>query len=175
MSEATPPAVTPRSSDSALLREAFAAIEAAAGRRPLEVSDFRGTACLRVDAQCIVAACQGLRDSPGLGFALLVDLTAVDWSGCRPGYEPRFDVIYQLMSLMRNERLFVVVGVRSEDAAVPSVTGIWHGAGFLEREVFDLMGIRFEGHPDLRRLVLPEDWQGHPLRKEYPLRGNNHP
>jgi len=175
MSEATPPEVTPRSGGTTLVRAAVAAIEAATGRGPLEISDFRGTPCLRVDAHSVVAACQSLRDASALDFALLVDLTAVDWSGCRPGCEPRFDVIYQLMSLTRNERLFLAVGVPSDDPTVPSVIGLWHAAGFLEREVFDLMGIRFDGHPDLRRLVLPEDWQGHPLRKEYPLRGDNRP
>lgn len=175
MSGAKPLEAPSASSGTDLLSEVVTTLEAATGRGPLEVSDFCATPCVRLDAGSIVAACRSLRDAPALDFALLVDLTAVDWSGCRPGYEPRFDVIYQLMSLTRNERLFLAVGVPSDDAVVPSVTGLWRAAGFLEREVFDLMGIRFDGHPDLRRLVLPEDWQGHPLRKEYPLRGDNRP
>ena len=107
-----------------------------------------------------------LRDTPGAQFDFCADLTASDW----PPRPQRFDVIYQLYSTTLKQR--VRVKVRAADGEpVPSVTGIWPAANWLEREVFDLFGIPFEGHPDLRRILMPEDWQGHPQRKDYPLEG----
>ncbi len=106
-----------------------------------------------------------LRDLPGLAFALLSDLTAVDWW---PG-EPRFEVVYHLASIEHRVRLRVKVRIAGEKASVPTVRTVWPVADWLEREVWDLFGIVFEGHPDLRRLLMPEDWEGHPLRKDYPV------
>jgi NADH-quinone oxidoreductase subunit C len=97
-------------------------------------------------------------------FETLVDLTAVDW----PKRERRFDVIWNLYSLAKNERLRLKAHVASGET-VPSVTSVWAGADWPERECFDLFGIVFEGHPDLRRILLPEEWTGHPLRKDYDI------
>jgi NADH-quinone oxidoreductase subunit C len=97
-------------------------------------------------------------------FDYLADLTAVDW----PRREKRFDVVLNLYSMKKNQRLRLKVHVTPEEP-VPSVTGIWSTANWLEREVYDMFGIIFEGHPDLKRLLLPEEWQGYPLRKDYDI------
>lgn len=98
------------------------------------------------------------------GFNMLTDLTAVDWYK----REPRFDVVLNLYSFAKNERLRLKVPVGGT-ATVPSVAGVWGTAEWLERECYDMFGIRFAGHPDLRRILLPEEWQGHPLRKDYDI------
>jgi NADH-quinone oxidoreductase subunit C len=113
-----------------------------------------------------VAAVMGsLRDHPQLRFTLLAELTAVDyWPR-----EPRFELVYILVSLEHRRRLRVKVRLFGHDAKVGDVSGIWPAADWLEREVWDLFGIVFDGHPDPRRLLMPEDWEGHPLRKDYPV------
>jgi len=101
------------------------------------------------------------------GFTFLADVTAVDWYPS----EPRFEVIYHLLSMQHKERLRLKVKLGGDDAHVESITGIWPSANFFEREVYDLFGVRFAGHPNLRRIMMPEDWEGHPLRKDYPVEG----
>jgi NADH/F420H2 dehydrogenase subunit C len=98
---------------------------------------------------------------------MVIDVTALDL----PGDPERFRVVYHLLSLSRRDRLRVRVPLAGDRPSLPTVTGIWPGAGWFEREVFDMFGIRFEGHPDLRRILMPEDWTPHPLRKDYPVRG----
>lgn len=118
----------------------------------------------------LVDICRFLRDERG--FGLLVDLTAVDYLAwpLAEGPEPRFAVVYHVARIVPPVvRLRLKVRVASGDARVPTVSAIWPAAGWLEREVYDLFGIVFDGHPDLRRLLLPEDWEGHPLRKDYPV------
>jgi NADH/F420H2 dehydrogenase subunit C len=115
----------------------------------------------------IVARLTELRDEPELGFDFLSDISATDW----PGQEKRFRVLYHLYSLEHKHRVRLKVAVSEDDAVVPTATGIFPGAEFMEREVLDLMGISFEGHPDPRRILLPEDWEGHPHRKDYDLGG----
>jgi|SRR5581483_5950083 len=106
-----------------------------------------------------------LRDHADLSFAFLAELTAVDfWPR-----EPRFEVSYVLVSLVRPQRLRVKVRVEGPDAHLPTVTDLWPAANWLEREVWDMLGIAFDGHPDPRRLLMPEDWDGFPLRKDYPV------
>jgi len=107
-----------------------------------------------------------LKQDPQLEFNFLMDITAVDYLGKR---EPRFEVVYHLYSLSKNHRLRVKVPVPEGDPVVDSLTPLWKGANWLEREVWDLFGIRFRGHPDLRRILLYEEFQGHPLRKDYPV------
>lgn len=125
---------------------------------------------LRVPAERLLEVAQFARDDPQTRFEQLCDLTCVDYLHY-PGARERFAVIYSLLSLTHNHRLWLKVFVNDPDPEVPSVTGIWHGAEWPEREVFDLFGIRFRGHPDLRRIFLPEVFKDHPLRKDYPLRG----
>lgn len=107
-----------------------------------------------------------LRDTEGALFDFCSDVTASDW----PARAERFDVVYALYSTRLRHRVRLKVRV-GEGEAVPSVAAIWPAANWLEREVFDLFGIRFEGHPDLRRILMPDEWQGHPQRKDYPLEG----
>ncbi|HEV8712542.1 MAG TPA: NADH-quinone oxidoreductase subunit C [Candidatus Binatia bacterium] len=116
----------------------------------------------REDAFAIFSA---LRDDPQFAFDLLVDLTAVDFLG----QEPRFEVVYHLHSMRLNHRLRVKIRVPEDDAVVPSISSLWKAANWLEREVWDLFGIRFTGHPDLRRILMYEEFRGHPLRKDYPV------
>jgi len=122
------------------------------------------TFVLRADV--LPRAATYLRDHPAARFALLTDLTAAHY----PGEDAPLQVLYHLYSFDHNRRLRLKVRVR-EDQKVPTVTGIWSSANWMEREVFDLFGIAFEGHPDLRRILLPDDWGSHPLRKDYPLEG----
>ena len=111
------------------------------------------------------AVARALRDRPDLAFDLLAEVTAVDlWP-----HEPRFELVYILVSISRRQRLRLKVRLAGDSAHVASVVGIWPGANWLEREVWDLYGIAFDGHPDPRRLLMPEDWDGFPLRKDYPV------
>ncbi|MBI3949094.1 MAG: NADH-quinone oxidoreductase subunit C [Acidobacteria bacterium] len=119
---------------------------------------------LRIGRGEIAEVCRFLRDDPEAQFDFLTDLTARHI----PDAPNPFQTIYHLYSFSRNVRMRLKVDL-AEGESVPSVVGVWSTANWLEREVYDLFGIRFEGHPNLRRLLLPEDWQGHPLRKEYPL------
>ena len=118
-----------------------------------------------VDLAKIVDIVRVLKTDPRFRFVNITDVTAVDY----PGRENRFEVVYQMVSLKGVRRLRVRVPVPEEDAAVESLTPLWKGANFLEREVWDLFGIRFIDHPDLRRILLYEEFQGHPLRKDYPV------
>jgi NADH-quinone oxidoreductase subunit C len=115
--------------------------------------------------------CRFLHDEPPLRMDHLADLTAVDYSAY-PGDEGlRFEVVYNLFSTVFHHRIRLKVRVPGDEPRVDTVTSIWQTANWHERETYDLMGIIFNGHPDLRRILLPEDWVGHPLRKEYPLKG----
>lgn len=112
-------------------------------------------------------ACAILRDDPNCPFNFCSDVTCVDWYP----QEPRFEVVYHLLSIPRKERVRLKVKLEGSSPALESVTSIWSGANYFEREVYDLFGVRFTGHPYLRRLLMPEDWEGHPLRKDYPVEG----
>jgi NADH-quinone oxidoreductase subunit C len=113
----------------------------------------------------VPALARVLRDDPALAFGFLAELTAVDvWPK-----EPRYEVVYILVSIANRLRLRIKVRLAAADPHVASVSGIWPAANWLEREVWDMFGIAFDGHPDPRRLLMPEDWQGYPLRKDYPV------
>jgi NADH-quinone oxidoreductase subunit C len=132
-----------------------------------EVIEFRGELTIVVPRPHLRHAAKLLASEPGLEFAYLSDVTGVD----RFPNEPRFELNYHIVSFTRKERLRIKVRVSSSDPVVESVTPVWAGANWHEREVFDLLGVRFEGHPDLRRILMPENWEGHPLRKDYPVEG----
>jgi NADH-quinone oxidoreductase subunit C len=152
-------------------------------------NDVLGTHTMHGDETAMVVrdgllrVCSWLKESPEMDVNMLVDLTAVDYLGmhakvrvCSPGAEkaspggakPRFEVVYHLLSLSRGTRLRLKVPVEQDDLTVPSVIHLWKSANWMEREVWDMYGIRFEGHPDLRRILMYEEFVGHPLRKDYP-------
>ncbi len=130
----------------------------------LDVSAFRGETTVVAPAEGIVDVLRAFRDAPG-GPAVLMDLTAVD----RHPAEPRFEVVYLLTGYAPPIRLRVKVRLPGQAPVIATATGVWSAANWLEREVFDLFGIRFQGHPDLQRILMPDDWEGHPLRKDFPL------
>ncbi|HSF06870.1 MAG TPA: NADH-quinone oxidoreductase subunit C [Methylomirabilota bacterium] len=146
-----------------LLRERFGAAVVDA-RAPL------GEPTAVVERGAILDVLRFCRDDDRLAFAMLTDLTAVDYLKF-PGREdgPRFEIVYQLYSLRHNHRLRLKVRVDEDDAVVPTAVPLWPIANWLEREVWDMFGVRFEEHPDLRRLLLYEEFAGHPLRKDYPI------
>lgn len=136
--------------------------------------DIDDARIIRVEASAVRATLEELKRD---GFAMLLDIGGVDY----PGRELRFDVVYHLILLAATartvaavgtpERVRVLCGVAESDPVVPTVSDLWPAADWAEREIFDLFGIQFSGHPDLRRIQMPNDWQGYPLRKDYPLRG----
>jgi len=136
------------------------------GRRVLDALLFRGDDVLMLDRAGLRESFRFFKEDPQLRLDFLSDITAVDYWKVK---EPRFEVVYQVVPLKGGRRLRVRVPVPEEDATVESLTPLWKGANFLEREVWDLFGIRFIDHPDLRRVLLYEEFQGHPLRKDYPV------
>ena len=135
------------------------------GARPFPADAARGEVVIIVDREAAPHALRTLRDHPETCFEQLSDLTAVDYLGCTP----RFEVIYQLYSVSLNHRLRVKVPVPEDDPVVPTASDIWKSANWAEREAWDMFGVRFDGHPDLRRILMYPEFQGHPLRKDYPL------
>jgi NADH-quinone oxidoreductase subunit C len=132
-----------------------------------EVIEFRGETTVVVPRNLLRAAAERCRSDAKLQFNLLTDATCVD----RYPVEPRFELSYHLVSIPRRDRVRLQVRLTAQDPAVDSLVPVWPGANWLEREIFDLFGIRFNGHPDLRRILLPEDWEGYPLRKDFPVEG----
>ena len=134
----------------------------------LAVSEFRGQARVVAPVESLLDVLKTLKEKHG--FDLLVDVTCVDYLYYRDAKD-RFGMVYLLANTQTNERITVRCFVNDPEPTMPSVVGLWEGANWLEREVWDLFGIRFTGHPDLRRIVLPEEFTAHPLRKDYPLQG----
>ena len=146
---------------------------------PFELGSATDQRTIYIPRGEIEVVCRVLRDRPDLQFRLLADLTAADYYP----RDPRFELVYHLASLGQPvdpsdphqaalapaKRLRVKVRISGDDPHVPTVSGIWKSADWLEREVFDLFGVIFDGHPDLRRILMPDDWEGHPLRKDYPV------
>ena len=112
-------------------------------------------------------ACAVLKDAAELQYNFFSDLTCVDWYPS----EPRFEVVYHLLSIPRKSRVRLKVQLAGDDARIESITSLWPAANYFEREVFDLFGVHFDGHPYLRRIMMPDNWEGHPLRKDYPVEG----
>jgi NADH-quinone oxidoreductase subunit C len=133
-----------------------------------EVIEAFGEVTVIVPRERIAEICSFLKTSPGLEFNFLADICGADRG---PEEEPRFEVNYHLFSTTRHHRLRLKVLLNDDDTHVPTVTNVWRTANWHERETFDLMGVVFDGHPDLRRILLPDDWEGHALRKDFPLRG----
>jgi NADH-quinone oxidoreductase subunit C len=143
------------------------ALKAIQGCNPAALDDARferNELTITVAQGQIVSTLASLRDA---GYNFFEDMTAVDWFPA----SPRFQVTYHLLSHGFKEYIRVRVMLEEGDPSIESVTSVWPAANFYEREVFDLFGIRFEGHPNLRRIMMPDEWQGHPLRKDYPVEG----
>lgn len=137
----------------------------------VSVRQFRDETTIVVDPQILPDVCDYLRVTPGLIYNFLSDISAVDYYPDPPTEErpERFGVAYHLYSMLYNRRLRVKVYLPEEEPTVGTVIEVWPAANWLEREVADMMGITFEGHPDPRRLLMPDDWDGHPHRRDYPL------
>ena len=131
----------------------------------LDVAEFRGETTITVKKEQIVEICHFLKGD--LGYNFLCDLCGVDYLG----QSPRFMVVYNIYNISLKDRLRIKVPVEESDATVDTVSTIWSTANWPERECWDLMGISFNNHPDLRRILMAADWEGHPLRKDYPLQG----
>lgn len=135
------------------------------GSNLLAAETSHGDDVITVGRDAAPSVLRALRDEPDFGFNFLIDLTAVDW----PSREPRFEVVYQLKSLSQNRRLRVKVPVPGDDAWAVSAAELWKSADWLERECYDMFGITFRDHPDLRRILLYDSFVGYPLRKDYPV------
>ncbi len=140
------------------------------GDRVLATHEYRGDHTAVLSRDGLTTALAFCRDDSALDFSMLVDVTAVDYLRF-PGREdgPRFEVVYHLYSVANGHRVRLKVAVEQDDPVVPTASALWPIANWLEREVWDMFGIRFDGHPDLRRLLLYEEFEGHPLRKDYPI------
>lgn len=154
----------PKSTPSPLV----AALQREHSQQVLEIIEAHGEVTVLVAREHIVDLCAALKSNPETSFNFLADLCGAD-RGVEE--EPRFEVNYHLFSTTKHHRLRLKVTLNDDDVHVPSVTSVWRTANWHERETFDLFGIVFDGHPDLRRILLPDDWQGYSLRKDFPLRG----
>jgi len=155
--------------DAAAIIDVLARTVPAAGLEPVQSAD--GMPTIAVTREQLVDTCRALRDTPELRCAFLVDLFPVDYLP----REPRFEIVYLMASLGMSgfgetaKRLRVKVRLPGDDAKLPSVSSVWPAANWSEREAYDLFGIHFSDHPDLRRILMPDDWDGYPLRKDYPV------
>lgn len=132
-----------------------------------DVIEFRGETTVVVARKNLRSVAERCRDEHALQFNLLTDATCVD----RFPMEPRYELQYHLVSIPLRQKLRIRVPLSANDPVVDSMVPVWPGANWLEREIFDLFGIQFTGHPDLRRILLPDDWEGYPLRKDFPVEG----
>jgi NADH-quinone oxidoreductase subunit C len=140
-------------------------IQAALPQAVSATNEFRGQLSVFVPRESIVELAQFLRDDPELSYTFLENLCGVDYLG----RDPRFEVVYHLLSMRNRHRICLKVGLPENDPTVPTLTGLWPAANWQEREAYDLLGIVFADHPNLYRILLPDDWVGHPLRKDVPL------
>jgi NADH-quinone oxidoreductase subunit C len=162
MSDTTPPAADPHAATLKTLADHF-------GDGVFTTSQFRDNLRIFVPQARLIELLQALKDR--CGFTLLAELGGTDYLGYPGRTRARLEVHYVLLNLDTAERLVVKVGADDPDPALPSAVPLWSGADWMEREVFDMFGIRFSGHPDLRRILMPEEFTAYPLRKDYPLRG----
>jgi NADH-quinone oxidoreductase subunit C len=135
------------------------------GSAVLEAAEYRGDLAFRLHPEALRDVATFLRDDPDLQYIFLANVTGVDYLGRRP----RFEVVYHLRSLVNAHLVVLKVGAEEEHPHVPSLVPLWPTATFQEREAYDMFGIIFDGHPDLQRILMPEDWDGHPQRKDQPL------
>jgi len=132
-----------------------------------ETKTSYGELTLLIKKEEIVSVCRFLHDDPEMGFDHITDICSLDF----PEDEERFEMVYMFYSIPRKHRIRIKARISEEDCTIDSIASIWKGANFMEREVYDMMGIRFNHHPDLRRILMPEDFEGYPLRKDFPTEG----
>lgn len=133
----------------------------------VDINSFRDQVFVSVKREKIIDICRFLHDDPDIYMDYLADLCGADY----PGRRHRFEIVYNLFSMKHMHRLILKAQIPENEPAVDSVVPVWSGANWHEREACDMYGILFNGHPDLRRILMPEDWEGYPLRKDYPLTG----
>jgi len=155
--------------DEVFRKKAVAVVESVEAESVLEIIDFREELTLVVRKEKIRAICQALRDDAELRFDYLTDVTAIDY--LLQDREPRFEVIYHLYSISKAYRLRLRCPVAEDDCCIDSVVEVWAGANYNERETFDFFGIIFNDHPNLERIMLPDEFEGHPMRKDFPIGG----
>jgi NADH-quinone oxidoreductase subunit C len=131
--------------------------------------DFRDQQAFYITPQSLIPMCEALIEDDALEVRLLADITSVDWLGHEREKEGRFEVVYNLYSLKNRYRFFLKVHLPGEKPEIASLTPLWEGANWLEREVWDMMGITFTGHPNLTKILTPDELEGHPLRRDFPL------
>lgn len=134
----------------------------------LNIKEFRGQVSVTLKRGRVLEVCRYLHDDPALFFDYLSDVCGVDYLGKK---EARFEVVYHIYSIKHRHMIRLKAEVPEKDPTIDSVVPVWTGANWHEREAFDMCGIVFKGHPDLRRILMPEDWEGHPLRRDYPVKG----
>jgi NADH-quinone oxidoreductase subunit C len=139
------------------------------GEAVIREDDFRGEQSFYIKPEALIEICQAFLDDNDLQVRFLADITAVDWLDHGRASEGRFELIYNLYSLPHTHRFFLRVHLASDNPRIASLCDLWAGANWMEREVFDLFGIEFEGHPELEKILTPDDLEGHPLRKDFPL------
>jgi NADH-quinone oxidoreductase subunit C len=167
----TPPGVeqSPPGVERTGLDRHLATLTGALGEGSFTTARFRDNLRIIVAPDRLIEALRALKEDGG--FRMLAELGATDYLKYPGRSGPRFEVHYVLLNLETSERLVVKAGVDEPDPSLPTAVGLWEGANWMEREVFDMYGIRFAGHPDLRRILMPEEFTAYPLRKDYPLRG----
>ncbi|UCE24074.1 MAG: NADH-quinone oxidoreductase subunit C [Candidatus Zixiibacteriota bacterium] len=135
----------------------------------IKEDNFRDQQSFHIKPECLVDICQALMDDADLKIKYLSDITSLDWLGHEQEKDGRFEVVYNLYSLDHRYRFFIKVRLPDDKPRIQSLTSLWSGANWMEREVYDLMGIEFEGHPDLTKILTPDELEGYPLRKDFPL------
>ena len=131
--------------------------------------NFRNEQSFYIKPQYLVAVCQALLDESELDIRFLSDITSLDWLGHEQEKDGRFEIVYNLYSISNCYRFFIKVRLPEENPTIQTLTNLWSGADWMEREVYDLMGIKFEGHPNLTKILTADELEGHPLRKDFPL------
>ena len=144
-------------------------IESRFAESVLDETSFRNEQSFYIKPDILVDLCDGLMSEPELEYVCLKDITAIDWLNHSEESKGRFEVVYNLYSLKNLHRVFLKVRLEGENPSINSLTALWRGANWMERELWDLMGIDFVGHPDLTKILTPDDLEGHPLRRDYPL------
>ena len=135
----------------------------------IKEDSFRREQVFYVASEALYSMCEALFENPELDVKYLADITSVDWLGNEQEFGGRFEVVYNLKSLKYKHRFFLKTFLPAENPAIASLTSIWNGANWMEREIWDLMGIEFTGHPELTKILTPDELDGHPLRRDYPL------